>query len=99
MYGSQRYNQYFYSVDAQYAKAGRPAYHATSGFAGSMAQVALSRRFGDIRIIGFVRGDDLAGATFEDSPLVKTRNNVTAGFFLTWTFMQSKDRVQSGRRF
>lgn len=97
MYGSQRYNQYFYSVNDQYATASRPAYHATSGYAGGMAQVALSRRFGDIRIIGFVRGDNLDGATFEDSPLVKTRNNVTAGFFVTWTFMKSEDRVQSGR--
>jgi len=97
MYGSQRYNQYFYSVDDQYATASRPAYQATSGYAGAMAQVALSRRFGDFRIIGFLRGDNLDGATFEDSPLVKTRNNVTAGFFLTWTFMQSEDRVQSGR--
>jgi MipA family protein len=97
MYGSQRYNQYFYSVDDQYATASRPAYHATSGYAGGMAQLALSRRFGDIRIIGFLRGDNLDGATFEDSPLVKTRNNVTAGFVLTWTFMKSEDRVQSGR--
>jgi len=97
MYGSQRYNQYFYSVDDQYATASRPAYQATSGYAGAMAQVALSRRFGDFRIIGFLRGDNLDGATFEDSPLVKTRNNLTAGFFLTWTFMESEDRVQSGR--
>ena len=97
LYGSQRYNQYFYSVDDQYATASRPAYQATSGYAGAMAQVALSRRFGDFRIIGFLRGDNLDGATFEDSPLVKTRNNLTAGFFLTWTFMESEDRVQSGR--
>jgi len=97
MYGSQRYNQYFYSVDDQYATASRPVYQATSGYAGAMAQVALSRRFGDFRIIGFLRGDNLDGATFEDSPLVKTRNNLTAGFFLTWTFMESEDRVQSGR--
>jgi outer membrane scaffolding protein for murein synthesis (MipA/OmpV family) len=97
LYGSQRYNHYFYSVDDQYATASRPAYQATSGYAGAMAQVALSRRFGDFRIIGFLRGDNLDGATFEDSPLVKTRNNLTAGFFLTWTFMESEDRVQSGR--
>lgn len=97
MYGSARYNQHFYGVDEQYATPTRPVYRASSGYAGSSVQVALSRQLGDFRAVAYIRLDDLHGASFEESPLVKTRNNTTVGVFFTWTFLRSAERVQTGR--
>ena len=44
---------------------------------------------------GFVRYDTLAGAAFEDSPLVRTRGYFAAGVAVAWIFAESAQRVDA----
>jgi len=93
MFGDKRQHAYYYSVEAQYATAARPAYEAKSGYAGMQYLVALSKRFPKYWIGGFARYDNLSGATFEDSPLVRKKDYVAAGIAITWILGESSTRV------
>lgn len=95
MYADRKYHRYFYSVEAPYATADRPAYEADRGYSGSHLILSLSKRFPDYWIGAFMRYDSLSGAAFEDSPLVKTKSSLFAGFGVAWMIGQSKTLVES----
>ena len=94
---SRDYNRYFYSVGAADATATRPRYDAPGGYAGSQFTAAVSKRFQSYWVGAFVRYDTLAGAAFEDSPLVQRKNAVSAGVAVTWVFGQSGTMVEATR--
>lgn len=93
LYGSRRYNSYFYDVAPIYATATRPAYAAPAGNGGWRLITGASRRFGDLWVGAFVRADSVAGAAFEPSPLVRQRSNLTFGLAMSWVFATSDQRV------
>lgn len=97
IFGTERYHNYFYEVEPEFARADRPEYHPDRGYSGSAIGYGLAKRFKDIRISSSVRYDRLTGAAFEDSPLVKTRNYFSAGVALTWLFAKSKTLVEPPR--
>ena len=92
--GDKRQHAYYYTVAPQYATADRPAYEAGSGYAGTQYLVALSKRFPKYWVGGFVRYDNLGGATFENSPLVRQKDYFAAGIAFTWVFGESSTRVK-----
>jgi outer membrane scaffolding protein for murein synthesis (MipA/OmpV family) len=94
LFGDKRQHAYYYSVAPQYATADRPAYEAKAGYAGMQYLVALSKRFPKYWVGGFVRYDNLSGATFEDSPLVRQKDYFAAGVAFTWVFGESSTRVK-----
>lgn len=93
LYGNRKYHEHFYGVDAQYATVDRPAYRASGGYAGWQALAATSRRFSNTWVGAFIRYDSLRGAVFEDSPLVRSKNAVTAGIGISWVFARSSELV------
>ena len=93
LFADRRQHRYFYGVAPEFATAARPAYDAPGGYAGWRATSALSRRFGNAWVGGFVRYDDLHGATFAASPLVRQGRGLTAGFGVSWIFATSNQRV------
>jgi hypothetical protein len=95
LFAARSYDDYFYSVAPQYASPGRPAFEAHGGYAGSQALASLSRRYPSYWIGAYVRYDTLAGASFADSPLVKTRGYWTLGFGVAWMIAQSTRLVAS----
>lgn len=95
LFNDREYNAYFYSVDSAHATAARPAYSAAGGYSGSQLTMALSKRFARYWVGGFLRYDSLAGAVFEDSPLVTKRNAVSAGVAITWVFGESSRLVNA----
>jgi len=95
---TRKYNSYFYTVSAADATATRPAYSAPGGYAGSQFTMALSKRFQRYWVGGFLRYDNLSGAAFEDSPLVKKSSAVSAGIAISWIFGQSSRRVDANDR-
>jgi outer membrane protein len=97
IFADQRYHQHFYGVDPAYATAARRAYTARGGYAGSQFISTLSKRFPNYWVGGFVKWDTLHGSVFEDSPLVKQKQNFTAGFAVSWIFAESKTLVQEER--
>jgi outer membrane scaffolding protein for murein synthesis (MipA/OmpV family) len=94
VFNNRKYNDHFYSVSDADATPTRPAYQAKGGFAGSQATLALTKRFPRYWVGGFARYDSLAGAVFDDSPLVKRKNNVSAGVAVAWVITQSGQMVK-----
>jgi hypothetical protein len=93
LFGDRRQHQYFYGVDGAYATSERPAYEARSGFAGMQYLVGVSKRFDSTWVGAFLRYDNLSGARFAASPLVRTKNYVAAGVAISWVLDQSSTLV------
>jgi MipA family protein len=91
--GDDRQHRYFYSVDPAYANAERPAYRASGGFAGMQYVMGVSKRYPRHWVGAFLRYDNLSGARFQDSPLVRTKHYVAAGFAVSWILGESSQRV------
>jgi outer membrane scaffolding protein for murein synthesis (MipA/OmpV family) len=95
LFGDKRYHNYFYGVAPDFATPQRPAYNAASGYAGSQILGAISKRFRSYWVGGFVRLDSLAGAEFEDSPLVRQTESFSAGFAIAWILGRSQQVVEA----
>lgn len=91
----RRYNEVFYKVSASEATPGRPAYQPGGGRAGGYLQGVASRRFGPWWVAGFARWDTLRGASFLDSPLVRQRENWSAGIAVAYVFATSSREGQA----
>lgn len=95
LYGDRRYHGYLYTVDPAFATGSRPAFSASGGYAGSLAQIGAGRRFGNLWVGGFIRYDSLSGAVFESSPLVRSQRYATAGIAAAWVLGASGRRAGS----
>jgi outer membrane scaffolding protein for murein synthesis (MipA/OmpV family) len=95
LFATRGYHRYFYGVDPQFATPQRPAYEAGGGYSGTLALASFSRRVGKLWMGGFVRYDNLQGAAFEPSPLVKRSHSAMAGFAFAWMFAESEQRVEA----
>jgi outer membrane scaffolding protein for murein synthesis (MipA/OmpV family) len=93
LFADQRYHNYFYGVADAFATPERPAYEAPGGYSGSQFITALSKRYPNFWVGGFLKWDTLQGAVFENSPLVKRKEFFTGGFAVSWIFSESKTLV------
>jgi MipA family protein len=93
VYNSEQYHDYYYQVTPEYVTATRPAYDAKGGYGGTQATIALGKRFERFWVGGFVRYDDLSGAVFEDSPLVRKKSSLMYGGGISWVFAKSAQTV------
>ena len=93
LFTDKKYNDYYYTVDPAFATPGRPAYEAKGGYGGFQVTASVSKKNDSMWFGAFLRYDDLHGAVFEDSPLVKSRYAVMAGFALSWIIETSAVRV------
>lgn len=90
-FADSNYNDYFYGVDPVFATAQRPAYEADGGYSGLSLSTSLYKRLTDRLGIGcYVRWNNISGAAFDDSPLVRTENNYAIGSVLIWRLFESK---------
>ncbi len=94
LFANRHYNDYFYTVPPQNATASRPAFQATGGYAGTQLDVDLTKRFPHYWVGAFLRYDSLAGAVFEDSPLVQRDHYWAAGIFAAWMIGKSSRTVE-----
>lgn len=93
LFGDRKQHQYFYGVDSASATVNRPAYQAKGGFAGMQYLLGVSKRYDKTWVGAFLRYDSLRGASFADSPLVRTRNYVAGGVAVSWILGESAERV------
>ena len=96
VFADRKFHSYYYGVDPAYARPDRPAYQAHGGYGGWRLVTATSRRFGNAWVGAFVRYDNLHGAAFADSPLVRRTSELTFGFGVSWILATSKELVASG---
>ena len=95
IYSDRRYNQYFYAVDPIFARPDRPAFDPGGGYAGTTLLAALSKRFPNFWVGAFAKWDSVGGAVFSDSPLVRTRNNLSGGLGIAWILGASGAKVEA----
>jgi MipA family protein len=93
LFANRHYNDYFYTVTPQEATASRPAYQATGGYAGAQFVADLTKRYPKYWVGGFVRYDNLSGAVFDSSPLVRRENYWAAGVVFAWMIGRSSQMV------
>jgi outer membrane scaffolding protein for murein synthesis (MipA/OmpV family) len=87
-------NGYFYDVQTEYVTPQRGHYNADAGYAGLYVSGSVYKALSDRWAIGgYLRWQNISGAVFEDSPLVRTSNNLYASLALVWKFAQSKKMV------
>ncbi|MBK9217313.1 MAG: MipA/OmpV family protein [Uliginosibacterium sp.] len=95
VFATRRQHAYLYDVDAAHARSDRPAYQAKGGYSGTQFLASVSRKSGATWFGAYARYDNLRGAAFADSPLVRRRNYFTTGFAVTWTLARSSELVES----
>jgi outer membrane scaffolding protein for murein synthesis (MipA/OmpV family) len=90
--------RYYYEVEPQYARAGRPAYDARAGYLGAtLAFTAFRQVTRSFTVFVGVDLDNYDGAANVDSPLLRTRNDLGAAVGFAWSIGQSKQQVNSAR--
>lgn len=95
LFSTEKYHDYYYEVAPQFSVPGsRPAYDARGGYSGTLAILSLSKRFDRHWFGSFLRYDNLSGAVFEHSPLVRTRHAFMIGFGIAWIVDQSLTLVR-----
>ena len=94
-FGSEKYLDYLYTVPAAYATAGRTAYQAHPGLLESSLEAGFSYRTLNKKHKFVISGQagTLEGSSNLDSPLVKSRVDLTLAFAWVWTFFESKERA------
>jgi outer membrane scaffolding protein for murein synthesis (MipA/OmpV family) len=94
LFATETYHDYYYEVAPQFSVPGsRSVYDARGGYSGTLAILSLSKRFDRHSFGSFIRYDNLSGAVFEHSSLVRRRYAVMIGFGLIWIIDQSDTLV------
>ena len=88
-YGNDRYHDYFYAVDEEFARPDRPTYDPDGGYGGWRLSLGFSHRVGQWWYGGFVRYFDLNDAEYADSPLIERRDALFGGVAFAWVFAES----------
>jgi outer membrane scaffolding protein for murein synthesis (MipA/OmpV family) len=96
VFGSGRFMDYFYRVEGEFARPGRPAYDAKGGYLGTRVQ--FSYRLPVTQRLSVVAGgrlENFSGATNADSPLYRREFNATLVGGLSFSLYQSETTVDS----
>ena len=87
-------NNYFYEVGEKDSTAARPEYHSSGGYGGAHIATSLVTEITpSFWLGGYLRLNNLSGAVFADSPLVKQENNWVMGAMLIWVISRSETLV------
>jgi len=93
LYAQNRFNDYYYSVPAQFATSKRPEYQAESGLHSYFIRLSSSLQQSKQHNIGFfLRIRTLESGVIADSPLVRDKLYLSAGVGFTWIFKKSESR-------
>jgi len=88
-YATEDYHDYYYAVDPEFATPSRSAFDAESGYSGLFVDAITNWRTESLIYFAFVRYQNLAGAVFENSPLVEQEDYIFLGVGLTWVFARN----------
>lgn len=96
VFGSGRFMDYFYRVEGEYVRPGRPGYDAAGGYLGARLQFSHRRPLTDrISVVAGGRVENFTGATNEDSPLYRREWNATVVGGVSISLYRSDAAVES----
>lgn len=91
------FNSYFYDVSSNYVLPERGSYESNSGYAGFSVSASVQKKISrNVSLGGYSRWDNISGAVFDDSPLVRQKNNFVIGCALIWKIAESERSAGSG---
>lgn len=90
MFASDRYHDYYYRVLPQYETLTRPAYDAHGGYSGARVSLGMSTRVSRYWFGAYARYENLAGAVFVDSPLVRRDDAFILSAGMAYIFARSE---------
>lgn len=93
IFAANRYHDYYYAVPSEFATPTRPAYDAGAGYSGFSTGIVFSRRYPGYWFGTFIRYDNLHGAVFDNSPLVRQSYAVIAGIAVSKIVARSERTV------
>ncbi len=89
-FADSQYHDYFYGVSDRFATSTRRAYDADGGYSGFSVSGSIFKALTPKFSIGaYARWNNVDGAVFEDSPLVRDKNNYAVGFLVVWKLAKS----------
>lgn len=97
IFGDQVYHNYYYQVEQAYATPERPAYSAQGGYGGMQCAFLFEKKFKNLVVGLFIRGESLHRADFSESPLLKTDLSFMGGLYFSWIFKESKTLVEADK--
>ena len=95
LYATQKFHQYFYGVPRSSPRPSVPRTRRAAAIPARRSSPAISRRIEKFWVGAYVRYDNLSGAVFDPSPLVKQNYAVAAGMAFAWVFAESGTKVQT----
>jgi len=91
------FNDYFYEVEPEDVRPGRPLYDPEGGYAGFSVGASVAKQLTNTLRWGiYGRWDNIDGTAFDESPLVREENNFFFGTVLTWRIYSSERMVKVG---
>ena len=90
IYATNRYHDHFYAVEPRFSRADRPRFDAAGGYSGARINAILAFQHHDYRLGIFLLYDNLAGASFLDSPLVETKDALIFGLGFSYRIWESE---------
>ena len=98
-FADAEFNEYFYEVGEKDSIPGRDMYSTGGGYSGfSLAASIIKQLTPTISFGWYGRWDNINGASYENSPLVKEKNNYTIGAMLIFTLAQSEKPLSPSSR-
>ncbi len=90
--------RFYYQVDPEYARAGRPAYDARAGYLGATFEFTAFRQLTPTFVI-FVAldADNYDGAVNVASPLLRAHNDLEAAIGFAWSIKRSEQQANATR--
>ncbi|MBB5689512.1 MipA/OmpV family protein [Roseomonas alkaliterrae] len=94
VFGTDRYTDYFYRVDPEFARPGRPAYDGRAGYVGSRVSVSYRMPVNErVSLVAGGRIENFSGAANADSPLFRREWNVSVVAGIAVSLWRSEARV------
>jgi outer membrane scaffolding protein for murein synthesis (MipA/OmpV family) len=90
--------RFYYQVEPEYARDGRPAYDARAGYLGATLALTAYRQVARSFIVFVALDvDNYDGTANVASPLLRTRNDLGAAVGFAWSIGQSRQQVNETR--
>jgi len=85
-FSDEELHQYYYGVEQAFVTPERTRFDASSGYSGLFIDYVANWRTDNLVFFALLRYQNLAGAEFEDSPLVEQDDYLIFGGGITWVF-------------
>lgn len=93
LFATESNHDYYYEVTPEFSTSSRPEHNAKGGYSGIRGGFMFTKTFGRLLIGSFGIYDNLQGAAFNSSPLIRQDHSFIIGIGVAWVLVKSKTLV------